>query len=147
MPVHEYLCPACSVKFERLYRKIADVPATSELSCPRCGGQVQRMVGAASLGGHVDVGVGMAACPSSWEGTRSGNHELLRDWRRRVERETREEERNPELGTLRQANAIRRYEEKHGPGSANAAGTHTEGHSHQHAWTAVPFVAPTRNQP
>lgn len=146
MPVHEYRCRPCGARFERLYRKISDVPVTSDLSCPRCGGQVRRMVGTASLGGHVDVGVGRAAWPGSWEGTQSGNPELLHDWRRRVERETRDEERNPEVATLRQANAVRRYEDVHGPGSAQAAGTHAEGHGHEHAWTAVPFVAPTRNQ-
>lgn len=148
MPIHEYVCRMCDERFERLYRKPADVPSTWELSCPQCGGVVRRLVGAASLGGRVDVGVGQAAWPSSWSSTQGGNPEILRAWRRRVERETREEQRNPELVQCRQANAVRRYEERHGPGSAETASRQNIGeHTHPHAWTAVPFVAPTPDKP
>lgn len=146
MPIHEYTCRVCTARFERLYRKPADVPPAGDLSCPRCGGQVRRLVGGISLGGRVDVGVGRAGWPHSWADTQAGDAELIRHWRRQMERETSEEQRNPELVPLRHENAVQRYEQQHGTGSAQPAGSSKAVPTHSHAWTAVPFVAPTRNK-
>lgn len=144
MPLHEYECQVCRARFEFLYRTHGDVPETSDVSCLRCGGSVRRLIGQVSLAGRTDVGVGRAAWPSSWADTHGGNSELLRTWRQRIDRETREEVRNPELTQLRQENAIRQYEQEHGPGSGRADARQQTAHAHQHTWTAVPFVAPAR---
>ncbi len=144
MPLHEYECRTCAVRFEQLYRKPGDVPDTGDVTCPRCGNAVRRLVGAASLAGRADVGIGRAAWPRSWADTQRGDPEVLRNWRQRIEREMRQEEKNPELAHLRHANATRQYERKHGPGSVQAGAAQSTGHAHAHAWTAVPFVTPTR---
>lgn len=147
MPLHEYACPACVIRFERLYRTFSEVPSARDVACPRCEGPVRRLVSTASLAGHADVGVGRAAWPRSWEDTKGGDPEVLRGWRQRIERETRDEDRSPELVHLREANAVRAHEEQHGAGSAGAASRQRAPHTHGHSWTAVPFVAPTRHKP
>jgi putative FmdB family regulatory protein len=34
MPIYEYRCEDCGTKFEKLVRRVAEVP---ELECPKCG--------------------------------------------------------------------------------------------------------------
>lgn len=42
MPIYEYLCPACSGRFQKLVSGFSDPPG---LACPRCGsGEVRRAV-------------------------------------------------------------------------------------------------------
>lgn len=148
MPLHEYQCRTCQARFERWYRTHDDVPETAGVSCPQCGAAVRRLPGMASLAGRADAGVGRAAWPRSWADTHGGDPEVIRSWGRRIEREIREEEKNPGLAQARQANAIRSYEQRHGPGpAATGAPPHGSGHAHQHGWTAVPFVAPAQQQP
>jgi putative FmdB family regulatory protein len=42
MPTYEYRCKACSYDFE-LFQKITDEPVKI---CPKCGGQVERLISA-----------------------------------------------------------------------------------------------------
>ena len=45
MPVYEYRCDACNIRFE-LRQKFSDPPADK---CPKCGGVVRKLVSAASF--------------------------------------------------------------------------------------------------
>ena len=45
MPVYEYRCNACNIQFE-LRQKFSDPPADR---CPKCGGNVSKMVSAVSF--------------------------------------------------------------------------------------------------
>lgn len=45
MPVYEYRCNACNIQFE-LRQKFSDSPADR---CPKCGGNVSKMVSAVSF--------------------------------------------------------------------------------------------------
>jgi len=40
MPLYEYACDACGVRFERI-QKFSDPPVTT---CPTCGGAVQKLI-------------------------------------------------------------------------------------------------------
>lgn len=42
MPTYEYRCKVCSYDFE-LFQKITDEPVKT---CPKCGGEVQRLISA-----------------------------------------------------------------------------------------------------
>lgn len=45
MPVYEYNCEKCNHQFE-LRQKFSDQPASE---CPKCGGQVKKMISAAAF--------------------------------------------------------------------------------------------------
>lgn len=41
MPLYEYQCSECGVRFER-HQSFSDAPVTT---CPECGGDVHRLIG------------------------------------------------------------------------------------------------------
>jgi putative FmdB family regulatory protein len=45
MPLYEYQCAECGVRFER-HQHFDDVPVTV---CPECGGEVHRLIGPAGI--------------------------------------------------------------------------------------------------
>jgi len=45
MPLYEYRCLECEVRFERLQR-VDDAPVAT---CPQCGGRVERLLGVPAL--------------------------------------------------------------------------------------------------
>jgi putative FmdB family regulatory protein len=45
MPVYEFQCNACGVRFE-MQRKFSDDPLKE---CPKCGGEVTRLISAAAF--------------------------------------------------------------------------------------------------
>jgi len=42
MPIYEFQCKACGVRFERLVRSSSDTPPAESI-CPDCGGSAQRV--------------------------------------------------------------------------------------------------------
>jgi putative FmdB family regulatory protein len=68
MPVYEYRCNSCNIRFE-LRQKFSDQPAEK---CPECGGPVRKLVSAASFslkgGGWYGDGYGAQAEPAKSEG-------------------------------------------------------------------------------
>jgi putative FmdB family regulatory protein len=68
MPLYEYQCDACGVRFERVQR-VTDDPARV---CPECGGQVHRLfqpVGIIFKGSGFYVTDNRAKAPSSGSGS------------------------------------------------------------------------------
>ncbi len=112
MPLYEFLCTSCGHFFERL------LPVTrQEVSCPQCGELARKVLSAFSVASGADPGPMRAAWPHSWEATHGGDPEVLRYWRRRIEREMKLEERYPELR----------------PSPADVDGAmHHHGHPHRH---------------
>jgi putative FmdB family regulatory protein len=109
VPIYEYGCRRCGAAFERLYPTISQAQAACP-SCPGCGaGEVERLVSEVTLSGRVEVGPGRAAYPYTWEQTHGGDPEVLRYWRRRIEKEMREEQNDPELSLRREEVARRRF--------------------------------------
>jgi len=109
VPIYEYGCRRCGGVFERFYRTMGQA-YTARPCCPGCGsGEVERLVSNVALGGRVQVGPGRAVYPSTWEQTHGGDPEVLRYWRRRIEREMREEQSDPELTLRREEVARRRF--------------------------------------
>ena len=109
MPIYEYGCRRCGAAFERFYPTMGRARAARP-SCPGCGsGEVERLVSEVALGGRVEVGPGRAAYPYTWEQTHGGDPEVLRYWRRRIEKEMREEQNDPELTLRREEVARRRF--------------------------------------
>ncbi len=107
MPIYEYGCRRCGSGFERFYPTM-DRARAARPCCPECGsGEVERLVSEVALGGRVEVGPGRAAYPYTWEQTHGGDPEVLRYWRRRIEKEMREEQNDPEL-TMRREEVARR---------------------------------------
>ena len=45
MPLYEYQCTECGVRFER-HQHFGDAPITV---CPECGGEVQRLIGSVGI--------------------------------------------------------------------------------------------------
>ncbi|MGI9101291.1 MAG: FmdB family zinc ribbon protein [Terriglobales bacterium] len=45
MPIYEYECQKCQLRFERL-QKLSDPPATK---CPKCGGKVSQLLSAPAV--------------------------------------------------------------------------------------------------
>ena len=45
MPLYEYECAACGHRFERI-QKFSDPP---EKTCPKCGGEVHKLIGAPAM--------------------------------------------------------------------------------------------------
>jgi putative FmdB family regulatory protein len=68
MPVYEYRCDACNIQFERR-QKFSDPPADR---CPKCGGNVRKMVSAVSFSlkgaGWFGDGYGTKAEPTNSDG-------------------------------------------------------------------------------
>jgi putative FmdB family regulatory protein len=129
VPIYEYRCRACGAVFSRLFRRYAD--ATPHELCPECGAdQTQRLMSSFAVSGHVDPGPGRAAWPTSWEDTRGGDPETLRYWRRRIERESRLEEKYPELSDPALRNGSGTSADTSQPGAQQHAGHH---HHHEHA--------------
>jgi putative FmdB family regulatory protein len=44
MPTYDYACQECGYRFER-FQRVSDAPLAG---CPKCGGRVQRLIGAGS---------------------------------------------------------------------------------------------------
>lgn len=134
MPIYEYECAGCGIRFERL----APIWASATPSCD-CGSHaVRRLVSRPALLRQTDVGFGRAAYPTSWEQTEGGDRETVLHWQRRVERERKQEAANPELVALRAAAADHRWQQAHpavGTGVPAGAGHH-HGHSHASLRTA-----------
>src|SRR3982074_2311811 len=96
MPIYEYRCMECGEIFSLLFLRSTD--ATEQCFCSACGSQqTQRLFSSFAIGGRADPGPGRAAWPTSWNDTNGGDPETLRYWRRRIERESRLEEKYPEL--------------------------------------------------
>lgn len=109
MPIYEYRCDDCSIDFERLVQGFPDSPSAPQ-SCPSCAGaQTRRRISRIALLTGGSVGIGRAAYPTSWQDTGGANPDALKYWRKRVEREQREETQHPELSGLRQQTAERRW--------------------------------------
>ena len=68
MPIYEYRCESCNIRFE-LRQKFSDPPADK---CPKCGGVVRKLVSAASFslkgGGWYGDGYGDKTEPITSEG-------------------------------------------------------------------------------
>jgi putative FmdB family regulatory protein len=45
MPLYEYLCGSCGLKFERI-RKFSDAPLTE---CPSCGGGIEKLLSSPAI--------------------------------------------------------------------------------------------------
>jgi len=77
MPLYEYRCLECGVRFERLQR-VSDDPVAE---CPECGGPVERLLGVPALqfkgsGWYVtDYGKGSAKSSSRSERSEAGSGE------------------------------------------------------------------------
>jgi putative FmdB family regulatory protein len=122
MPIYEYRCSSCGRLLEALVFGHTPTPAPQ---CTECGLVTTRIISLVALGKHADPGPGRAAWPSTWRAVDGGNPEAIRYWRRRIERELKEEERNPELSA--RADAFRR--------------DFSESHSHGHV-APEPFIGP-----
>jgi putative FmdB family regulatory protein len=123
MPVYEYRCLSCGAVVETLVSGYASKPAPE---CTVCARSMERMISLIALGKRADPGPGRAAWPTTWRGVNGGDPGTLRYWRHRIERELREEDRNPELSA--RAEAFR----------GQAPGPHT----HRHDAPPEPFVGP-----
>jgi putative FmdB family regulatory protein len=113
MPLYEFGCRVCGYRTEEL-RRPEDLGVEI---CPSCGSAMQRLISAVSLGGRVDPGPGRAAWPRTWRGLDGGDPGAVSYWRRRIEREMKEEDRNPELRA--RADALARggtHDHSHGAG-------------------------------
>ncbi len=162
MPIYEFRCSSCGATFDVLYRTMRSAQSERP-NCPECeGGHVQRLVSQVSLINRVDVGPGHSAYPHTWEQVEAGKPEVLRYWRRRIEREQREELRDPELTLRREDETRRRWEAAHDPDPAarsrsapglehpaDADDNHTRApsHTHHHGWESVRFVRPRASPP
>jgi len=123
MPVYEYRCPACGAVTEILLSSYAQ---TTPPDCTACGASMTRLISLVALGNRVNPGPGRRAWPSTWRSVNGGDPDTLRYWRHRIEREMKEEERNPELAA--RADTFR----------GDAAGAHR----HSHQASPEPFVGP-----
>ena len=69
MPLYEYQCQECGLRYERLEH----VSAMHDGTCPECGGNAHRLIGAPALqfkgsGWYVnDYGKGNGSCPTAKE--------------------------------------------------------------------------------
>lgn len=128
MPIYEYECVDCTKRFERLVPISASTPSRCD-----CGSlSVRRLVSRPGVVRRLDVGLGRAAYPTSWEETGGGDRETVLHWQKRVEQERKQEAKSPELVALRAATADKRWQQAH-PGAHVGAGvgsTHHHGHSH-----------------
>jgi putative FmdB family regulatory protein len=148
LPIYEYRCDDCTIVFERLVQGFSDAGSAPQ-SCPQCvGSQTRRLISRIALLTGGSVGLGRAAYPTSWQDTGGANPDALKYWRKRVEREQREETKHPELAGLRQATAERRWaatqppappastnatpKTASAPGPAAAAHKHPHSHPHPH---------------
>lgn len=68
MPLYEYQCAACGVRFER-HQHFKDAPLTT---CPECGGEVHRLIGPV---GVVFKGSGFYATDSRKKNNKSSSDE------------------------------------------------------------------------
>jgi putative FmdB family regulatory protein len=141
MPLYVFECTNCRERFESLCSTPAKGASLAEEPCTSCGGRVRRVISRFSVGVRAAVGPGRSAYPSTWEAVRGGDPEVLGYWRRRIERETREEARDPELVARRAAVAA---ESAAVQAHANPAqSTERRGHGHEtHSWDSVPLVRP-----
>lgn len=129
MPLYEYECAECGARFERLL----SISASVTPGCGGCGSRaVRRLVSRPALLRHVDVGVGRAAYPISWEQTGGGDRETVLHWQRRVEHERRQEAANPELVGLRASAADARWRQAHPEGRLEGQGGNGAGAGHHH---------------
>jgi putative FmdB family regulatory protein len=104
MPVYPFRCGTCGCQFDVL-RPIAD--RDSDQPCQRCGVAAIRMMTTVALGNQARIGIGRMAHPQTWEDVDGGHPDAIKYWTKRVEKEIGEEQRNPELASLRAANAAK----------------------------------------
>lgn len=128
MPIYEYECADCTTRFERL----VPVSASTTSRCD-CGSlSVRRLVSRPGVVRRLDVGLGRAAYPTSWEETGGGDRETVLHWQRRVEQERTQEATSPELVALRAVAADKRWQQAHPGAHVGAALEATHHHDHSH---------------
>jgi putative FmdB family regulatory protein len=147
MPVYEYVCGHCGEVFDVLFRTQGEAAAGARPSCPACSAAAaERVVSSFAMGNRVDVGPGRSAYPYTWEQTRGGDPEVLAYWRKRIEKEQREELNDPELRMRRDEVARRRSGQEAAPAHGHEhphAHPHPHGHGHAHPHPPAPSGEPS----
>jgi putative FmdB family regulatory protein len=146
VPVHEYQCRQCSVRFDHFFSSISIASSAPPPRCIACDSpDTRRCVSQVAQLRQLSPGVGRAAYPTSWTQTNAGDPETISYWKRRVEREASQESSDPGLKTERSNAAEKRWNDfvargEH-RGGAEGAGRretvesgrdHVHGHDHPH---------------
>lgn len=93
MILHDFKC-AQGHRFE------AGIPAMNadNPACPACGADTTRLLTAVRVGNAASAGTSREEMPTSWTGIGGGHPDAVAQWRDRMVRRTRLEEKYPELG-------------------------------------------------
>lgn len=85
MPIYEYLCPACSGKFQKLVQGFSDPPG---LTCPRCGNnQVRRAVSRFATLKSEEARMELMADPMNFAGLDENDPRSIARWAKRMGKE------------------------------------------------------------
>ncbi len=85
MPIYEYLCPACSGRFQKLVQGFNDPPG---LACPRCGNnQVRRAVSRFATLKSEEARLDAMADPVNFAGLDENDPRSIARWAKRMGKE------------------------------------------------------------
>lgn len=85
MPIYEYVCPSCNVRFQKLVRGFGD-PA--DLACPRCGSpQVRRAISRFATVKSEEARLDAMADPSTFAGLDENDPRSIARWAKKMGKE------------------------------------------------------------
>lgn len=112
MPVYEYQCGQCSLRFEQFFTSMRSAASAPTPECVECGSpDTRRCISQFAQLRPLNPGPGRAAYPTSWTQANAGDPESISYWKRRVEREMSQESRDPGLKIERELTAERQWNE------------------------------------